>query len=844
MVVSNGLLSPLSFENQAWRTTRPSCQQCVSFSSNSSPPSSRVKRRRRLKEFTWVPPAYRGGDVNKRGPNRPSKPPSSWKRGIGPTEKKQERRVKTIEDKQPSNAEWKAIREKERRLILLYQDFSRQVIAYQALFCPAEVVDEQPDGAAESPKRRNFKMDNSLSNLNELADNIRTALQGVQDADVPVDEAKLKATEEDFVALCRTMQHMCSTSCSLSQLTNNEKTFTIFVDIAEQILVELIRLLQERCLLIDSAHTWGDEAKRPVVTEGKEGHRKIGVSQWLNTIVKTILSPISQDKHRDQARMPREMIGDASMSEAGKRLDETTERLLSILVNSIITYTTNQLGDITLGVVDPYMPARHRKLLENAGDRVLSVLENAPTSWDATNEALNKAIQLLAGAASYESAKKCKMVFERHRAPHSTEPRLSSVLQAYLSAIKHTNNPRKSKLAIVEEAYDFFNSNFDQRMGFLSSECLQAVSVMLQIMTVDFSLDDANENSTLKQARCEMANSLLKNATGDDSGIELLRQVKSDDKSVSAQLTPLLDPLACLYAISEDPERIELAHKMLDHMVESACQGRISTFPSTNTCNAVLHTIVCKHETKPKDTGDKSKEDQEEKADLQYSKDLMAFMYKRKGADLMPNRTSLKLAYRLLKAIEPDDEVVRAQDILSMAEAHYLVQETGSQKSMGMTCYHETLQTWLRVASSSRYDPITICPAEQVLWLVDRMEIRSTPAFLTYSLLKNSAFPYLYDTRARPTKLTYELALNVCAASDKQCAKSSQAALSLARKMERRQLLDPPHIELLSERADGPYKDSIESFIKDFKKKIKQKEKEKEKENMKDKKPRGKKKQT
>lgn len=808
-------------------------QHDIPFSSQSSPPTSPMKRRRRLMGGTWVPAAYRGGDLNKGRTNgsEPNKTTTAWWKRAS-TMTKNGRQLKRKQDLHQTNSEWREIRDKERRLMLLFEEFLERAKVYQTSFrTVGSLVAKDPSDRSDPPKMENAEKRLLLSNETVLSERIRSTLQGLQDADVPVDERKLKETEADFVALCKTMQHMCSLSCSLSQLAKNERAFAIYIGISEQILVELVRLLQERCLLTESAHTWGDQAKRPPFSQGKEGHRATRVSKWLNNVINSILSPISKgDPQRDRVRMPREMIGDTSMSEAGKSLDETTERLLSDLVTSIITQTTNQLEDCTLDTSDAEIPHHHRTLMGKAADRVLDVLEHVPTSWDATNDALNKAVQLLSGAASYKSAQKCKLVFERYYTPHFTDPRLSSVLQAYLAAIKHSKVPPKNTPEIIEEAYNFLNANYDERAHALGGERMQTVSVMLQIMAADFSLDPAETSST-SRTRCEMADSLLKKTIGDNSASELLRRINGENKRVSVQLTPLLDPLALLYAISEDPERVELARNMLDHMLRNSGQGRFFSFPSTNTCNAVLSTIVRKHELKG-ESGDDTKEDCDDEIDLKYSEDLLAFLYQRTGSDCMPNTSTLpntstiQLAFRLLNAVKPDDEGLRAQNILSMAEPYYLL---GPAKTMGLTLYHETLRTWLRVASFERREDADVTAAEQALWLVERMEIRSTPSLLSNELLKDSSFPYLYDTEAKPTTTSYQLTLDTCEATvdEKDFGKAAEVALTVAKKMERLGLLKHPQLRSLRKcaaklRQKSVLVEQIHSFTRDIKKRMKQ----------------------
>jgi hypothetical protein len=375
--------------------------------------------------------------------------------------------------------------------------------------------------------------------------------------------------------------------------------------------------------------------------------------------------------------------------------------------------------------------------------------------------------------------------------------------------------------SIIDEAYDFLIDNWEREATAISNERLQAVAVMLRIIA--FTCRKLNKTDKEKEDKekeeimtmYERADSLLQLAVGNESAAELLRQIEKKDSDISVQLTPLLDPLALLYASSGDSERVELARKMLDHMMKNVGKGRFFAYPTTKTCNVVLKTMVDKYCDESID-----QKEPESEQDLLFSSKLLSFMYKQTEAACTPDRVTLEQTMNLLDVANLADAGPRAQKILSVVESYYLLSES-SEPGVPLSLYHRVLNSWL--ATASRQDGGSdVCCAEQALWMVERMELRSTPVFLSDKLLKASAYPYIYDTEARPTGLTYGMMLQICVATTNNghFHKAAEIALRVSKKLVTLEAFDSRHSAQLRSCSDKIPKESdlwkeIDSFLFD-----------------------------
>lgn len=247
------------------------------------------------------------------------------------------------------------------------------------------------------------------------------------------------------------------------------------------------------------------------------------------------------------------------------------------------------------------------------------------------------------------------------------------------------------------------------------------------------------------------AEELVKRALGRASYTALKEEIYSNEPKVDAYTLPLVSGLAQLYALSGDKSRIGLAKKMIAYIMQHDAHGsgKFVVHPMVETFNEILRAEVREYEE------EQAADEDKRVASLDYATSLLDFMLQREENGFWPNGETVELLFRLLFALNPVDIGERAEDILSKIEVRRAY-SPHNNIPISLSTYHRVLRCWLEAAKREE----TTHAATRAMQLVNRLEVQSTPLFLTD---RDVSQTNLYDISLRPNVRTYRLVNKICA---------------------------------------------------------------------------------
>lgn len=670
------------------------------------------------------------------------------------------------------------------------------------------------------------------------------------DGGVIVDWTKFKETENAFLMVCRSIQHMCSTCTNLSRFYDENQEE--YVDLAEFLLLELVRLGRERAKLAESARKATqaavekpptaviEEESKPaeedtrdasIVKEESRQQEQGVMTGWFSSMVaylpfsfykkeeeksSSVVPPVDKEaaaemtKGEQLSKEPKndevitgrgqkeERIGGKKAPEISKEENtilvhekpylESTHRLFRLVVSSMTTAAKAVNPDETVedeeedeansdsedaldSVETQAWHEARRQAFEATARRMLNLLDRMPTGWDSPDpSALQMIMEMLSRAGTLESARMCNELFYR---ANTQVLKYSLVPEAYLEAVRFETDDGKRQ-DIVLEAIRVQHRLWKLRLPSHRVERIMHCSIILNCISVADMADFLG--------MCHAAEVLVKRAIGAKAYSQIMGELGAEKPDVDVQALPMLNYLTQIYASSGDSSKIDASKLMLKYMMhcdEDSGGNRMIPFPNVDTCNTVLRALSKRCESKS------AQKPVDVKVDLDYATSLMDFMCGgREESACLPDETTFELMFRLLDAAKAEDAGDIAEDLLSKMEIVRMFSK--DQASMiTVSTYHRIMGYWLQTAKTRDSVDAGRSPCERALTLLDKMEVQSTPMFLSDRALNSIEMQKLYNVSLRPIRQTYELVLTICSES-RQSREDKEKAFDVAADVYRR----------------------------------------------------------
>lgn len=732
----------------------------------------------------WVPPAYRGleRDVSKRG-HLDQRSGRSSARDQQSSRFARDRRWKV----QRPDPFWRGrpdapeISEVERAILakeemeasisILLNDLMRLARQYRSHFHETAVASGSDDEARAQ-----------LSGI-ALQRSIHSLLKGIHQSDVQVVGTQVvQESEADFRSLCRTLQHLCSISCSLTNLSKyNDKDSMMYVDLAEFMLLKLVQLGQDRSAMVESTK---QKPNCPHVAGVDESPRTVG--GWFNRLVQGFAPALVsvqqadaiEESGKESGTVCKEVSGSDDKGASDDIASEATKRLFRKVMGSIassfrqseerpisMTHSLFRTDDVAIAIAK--QPLDDRVSYEVTAQRMLDLLDRMPSSLPPDTEALRYVMEILCRAGTLHSARLCNKVFQRH-AYSLYRPQFALVLEAYLEiAMRETDEDKL--VVIVEEILDALQTQWNTAIPSHRMERIMHCSIVLNCMAV--------ANMGRVPGMCGRGEAIAKRALGGFAFQQLQQELPSETAKIDTQTLPVANYLAQLYASAGDDARFVQAKRVLTYMMQhdKLSSSRFTVYPNVGTCNAILNALIQRH-------GFSSAEETTNAMvleDFDYAHSIFGYMFGRGDTGCWPNTKTHAMMFRLLEAASPADVGSVAADILSTIETMQAWSETDN---LELSTYHLVMRCWLKEAKlptvSKSGSRIVAC--ERALRLLKKLELRSIPIALSDFALRTAAVKCLYDINIRPVRMTYAMVLQICVETSDPEDHEKAAAVAVA----------------------------------------------------------------
>ena len=715
----------------------------ASFLSNVSKPSDDED----FPKYNWVPPAYRGVvDENKPGNSvRKHRLEANQAKGMV----RPRRMDKPITDRYILHSKdgvfdvpalglpEHAVIVKQQTVKRIVRDIlalSKAATSYRVRLCGGDptTTDQNQDQFSLARSCRNFQPQ------------IASALQSIHDEDVSVENSEqIDGSYLDFQSICQILQQICSSACHLSTLRKyNDQDAIVYADLAEYTLYGLVQINEDRLMLLGNNTKTTGKSK---VNKTKNKSDNV-VTGWFNQIVEgltpSLLSTTSPPKQ-----------GGLDKNDAGKSIDAPTMQSMKRLLKHVLGVIASTAKKPEIPLVASLKPTNGMTAMadmsvpcidEKLGDRMLTLLEKTWSLGVRDNDATKSVMEILAQIGTLESARRCHDVYEKHSFV-DRHVSFSVVLEAYLEAIKRETDQGKVH-DIVGEVMTIHSGI--PWISHRTERILHACTILNCLAVADMGKVDG---------MCARAELIVKRALREKSFTFFVEELESEVPSVDSQLVPIANYLAQLYATSGQSVLMETSVKLLRYGM-AASDGFCATtiYPTSDTCNAVLQTLV--QSSSEKDVTSKQN-------DYTFARKILKYMFNKTDLGCTPNQTTYDCLFTLLEATNTDNIGVLGEDLLSYIETNNLL-FVSSTFSLPITTYYRVLQCYLRMAkNSAATDEIdeNHLPHRRAAHLLRKLEIRSTPMVLNSVVLAEIAVENLYLPQLRPYYSAYKVVMQICA---------------------------------------------------------------------------------
>lgn len=650
---------------------------------------------------------------------------------------------------------------------------------------PTSTLTTTPDAAAAS-------VDLIGDEGNNISEEIKHTLSNIHECDILIDTTALANSMGAYGSLCGTLQHLSSVGCSLSSSfvtaydkkkhgnnsNNNLLLAHRYMDISETVLLELLRLSHDRMLLTETARQWKPQQ---AVEHRRRPSSPDDVSSWLQKVVGKVFSPFSeQQKHSTIAAETTAPIDTTLLQEKERKIDWSTQLIFRNVLSNIARLpelSTEQQGTST-------------------SQRLLNLLDQIPTHWKVERKILAVMMGCLKDMGTRESARKCKILFERYGDPNGDEEissHFSRVLKAYLITIQKAEETPSSQLELMEEVIEALQNHWKAAPA--SEKFVDRVlhcSIVLDCMT-HLTWGDTPD-------LCSKAESLVKNALGNQMYTDIQNQIDEDNPDLPSQALRLLNSLALVFAASGQPSRVYRSWKMLDAIMKSSSSSGLTVYPKSDTADRILLALAKHYGTtisQPSSNLDTQSTPNSATDDLdgsehknmgseviEFSLRLAKYIHQQQQHDKSagPSYATYEAMLSLIDAVNPPDAAEKMQYVLSLLECHRAANKELRENHPSRPLHHHALRKWHAAAAISPSSTIACVRAAR--W-VEKMEVMSTPILFPDHMLKKTGASYLYDTELRPSFDTYRIVLEACrdTADPKHLDAAADVALKIATKV-------------------------------------------------------------
>jgi hypothetical protein len=711
--------------------------------------------------FSWVPPAYRGIDLGAKkgvsGVNQGSETSSSKPKRLGRLRGSRTRSSNVRQAKAeksdilvrilPDEAFY-AKQEKEEVIDAAIEDLLVAASSYRKHFTPDTNDSDRDNGTSkQTPSKK-------------LEAQVVSALKAIHPEEL-AEQKQVLDSESDFRSVCRSLQQICSTSCSLSSLWKyGDKDGIKYTNLAELTLTELVALNIERSHLrtkTSSSDTDGDK------TIQEADKTKESVSGWFSDLIEGFVPSLASSS-RSKIKSQDEVL------ETFVALDDSTllsiQRLLKNVLASIAftTQAPEQFeNDETVPFVDPVKTEEDKALFEKVGRRMLHLLDSTALLVEVDGETVQLPMEMLCKAGTISSARLCNEIFQQYYSRTCQAP-FPLVLEAYLESIKRESD-QETLLDFVEEVMGLLVAQWNISLPTHRVERILQVSIVLNCM--------AEADMGKVKGMSESGDLLVKRALGGKLFTQFFQEVHSNNPKVDNQAIPIANALVHLYAGSGQKPLLTTAKKLLKYMMNEQEDTMLlaALYPTVGACNAVLSSLVQSSAedesavTSSQDNWNHAKKSTKSE-NFAFGKSVLNFMLSRSGAACFPNKNTYDLVFSLLEAADPKDIGLIGEEMLSSIEASNML-NGATNFSLPIHKYDSVLQFWLLTAKSKQKlfssSGERVVPCRRAFSLLKKLEIRSSPWMLSKSALKEATVKTLYDPQLRPTRTTYLLVLQICA---------------------------------------------------------------------------------
>jgi hypothetical protein len=664
----------------------------------------------------WVPPAYRGIELNagktQRGPESlTSRQKRSGRHRNGQSGTNMVKRHGRVDSRKgeapllvlPERAAF-AKQEKEEIIVAAVDALVPIATSYRKYF-HGDDVDGASNGDTEGPTQTFSKT---------VEHRITSALRLIHSGKV-LDREQILKSEPEFRSICRFLQQICSTTCSLSTLWRYNDTDAIqYIDLSEFIVRELVRLSHDR------SNVWTGIQPNSAASKSR-----------------LTLDESQETKSRT------ELAEDSATLLSMKRL------LKNVLTNLASTASQRDLSSDSESAaqIKAATNTEEQSECETVGRRMLNLLDYSSTVAAVDAETVEIVMETLCRLGTLSSARMCNKVYLQYT---SKECRIQFplVLEAYRRAVNREKD-QEALLDLVEEVLNLLIKQWNGSWPTHRVERTLQVSVVLSCM--------AEAGMGKVAGMCDTADLLLRRALGINLFTQFFQEVHSDKPKVDNHTIAIANALAQLYASSGRSILLETAKKLLKYMMTEQEDALLlaALYPTVEACNAVLFGLA--QPATERDT-------KMSHGDFDFARTVLDFMFSRNGTACFPNSTTYDLMFTLLESWNPIDIGIIGEDLLSTIETNNLLCGSSSF-SLPFSTYQRILQYWLQMVKngygSIPASRIGVVPFRRATHLLRKLEVRSTAMIMhadTDFTVKN-----LYDYKLRPMRNTYLVVLQICA---------------------------------------------------------------------------------
>jgi hypothetical protein len=748
---------------------------------------SKAKKLTGKSPSAWVPEAYRGAPKS----DYPAPPVGrSDKSRKSPREGKKYSSSKDTKPRASSQEDdyYKRMRQEERRLDRQIEQQEAMhdelvVHGYASLLRDAAQYDQTLREASSLPLQRKpdrpaalpvSKKNNNSQQVAQLHEDMERTLESLVHASTKNDDKHaVVATEDAYRGLCRALQKTAELAVNMVQTieANSETNVEIphylnkkhkklatpvedYVNLAELALLSLFKLQLARATWVKSALQPTDD----VTSLEAATPPPSGLFQQLASYMFGDIQPVPSESSDNPLHDPSQyQSSEASWAHEEPGLGVTQDLLESVLtvMRGLVVQKKFIADAFSSNHFDKGSTLRSpewQAKVETMAERMCALLDNIPSWWVPRLKLLELVMDVQCRVGTLTSARNCHTTFQRHRNPMD-QLRFALVLQAYLAAVKNTEETEELRRAAAIEAVNVLHGHWNDVYPRHHVERVLQGTIAMNCLSVADRLSISPDAPSDEVDVCELAEGIVKRTLGGKLYKKLERNLAAENPQLDHMSLPPVNYLAHMYANTGDRAKLAIAKKILNVVTTQSRVGvsRTIAFPVVDTANSVLHAVTNQHKAMSVWKG------LDPEADLSFAMRMLDDMLRRREASFWPDNDTFEIMFRLLLVALPGDIGVRGEKLLSQMEVRNLY-SSSNRVTITISTYHHVLRCWLEAAKTEKGS--TAC--RKALQLLDKLDAQSSPLLLSDHETRMHSHSQLYNVLLRPTRQTYKLILQTC----------------------------------------------------------------------------------